>query len=601
MALEPQDLTGRAWESDLIDWRGFRIQQTQNWKMRLKIVDRLARGEWAEVFPNEAVMTENPYVMNMVQTGMEDHAKLVSEADPSVIYQPVKESSTAKEEAHLRESIANTHWSANDGDMMIPNLTLDIAGAGCAFVAVYADPDESEYPCYHKLNPRNCYPDVMNGKLLDLMVLEDLNIRTAARLFPDLGLQVDPKLKDHTVELLHYYSPEECIQAVVTKSDTGSPDRMYTVNRWKPRDKDGKPYLPVAFGQLNTFDGAFRGIYDQIIGSLMTKNRIIKQIMDYADQLIYAPWEEAGIMNPEAFKNVGPQTVFHRDPNVQGGGAIRVPPAGDAPQLLQYIDYLDREQRGGVASPSSRQGEISESQRSAAFVNSTQGALTSSVRNIQRIIANMREQLNVISFKQDEACLDFPKSLLYPIGKKNMYLPSRDIDGNYRNKVIYGAGAGLDRSQADVRVAQHVSGGLVSKQTGRAQIEYVRSPDAEEDQIELEQSVSILQQKLLATEDPMLLMKIISLQKNGMSFVDAVEKVTAEEQAKQQAAPPEGPPAPGAPGEMPGPEQGAAAEAQGLAAGATPAGQPLEFAPPPVQSVSVGQPSPARPLNMGGQ
>jgi hypothetical protein len=485
--------------------------------------------------------------------------------------------------------------------MMIPNLTMDLAGAGAAFIAVYSDPDEADYPCYHKLNPRFCYPDVMNGKLLDLMVLEDLNIRTAARLFPDLGLDKDVTLSNHVVELMHYYSPEECIQAVVTKNDTNAPDRMYITNRWKPRDKDGKPYLPVAFGQLNSYDGAFRGIYDQIVGSLMTKNRVIKQIMDYADQLIYAPWEEAGIMNPEAFTSVGPQTVFHRDPNVQGGGARRVPPAGDAPQLLQYIDYLDREQRGGVASPSSRQGEISESQRSAAFVNSTQGALTSSVRNIQRIIANMREQLNVISFKQDEAELDFKKDLLYPIGNKNTYTPTVDIDGNYKNKVIYGAGAGLDRSQADVRVAQHVSGGLVSKQTGRAQIEYVRSPDAEEDQIELEQSVSILQQKLLATEDPMLLMKIISLQKNGMSFVDAVEKVTAEEQAKQAAAPPEA----AAPGETPpmseGPQQGAAAEAQGLAAGATPAGQPLEFSPPPTQSVTVSGIPPARPLNMGGQ
>jgi hypothetical protein len=152
-------------------------------------------------------------------------------------------------------------------------------------------------------------------------------------------------------------------------------------------------------------------------------------------------------------------------------------------------------------------------------------------------------------------------------------------------------------------VAQHVSGGLVSKQTGRAQIEYVRSPDAEEAQIELEQSVSILQQKLLATEDPMIMMRIIAKQKDGMSFVDAQTEVMKEmqaEQAAQQPAPaPEG--EAGAPAQLPPPEEGAAAEAQGLAAGGQPAGQPLEFAPPPVQSVSVGGIPPARPLNMGGQ
>ena len=597
MALEPQDLTPRAWEADLIDWRGFRIQQMQDWKRRLKVVDRLYQGRWAELFPNESIMTDNPLVMNLVQQGMDDHARLVTEAQPSVVYPPTSERATAKQDAHLRESVASTHWDVNNGDMMVPQLSLDLSGAGVFFIAAYTDEDE-EYPCYQRLNPRFCYPDTLNGKLLDLMVLEDMNIRTAARLFPDLGLQIDPKKRGQVAEIMHYYSPEGCIQAVVVKGGVGGkPQSMTVTKRWQAVDKEGKPFLPVVMGKVDTYDGAFRGFYDQVIGSLLIKNRIVKQTIDYADQLVYAPWEEAGIMNPDAFTNVGPNTVFHRDPNVQGGGAIRVPPPGTAPQLLQFLQYLDQEQRGGTSNPAARQGEVEQDRASASFVVSTQGALTSDVRNQQRVIAKAREELNVISFKLDEAELNFKKELLYPIGNKNSYTPVTDIAGSYRNKVIYGAGAGLDRQSADIRVEGHVAAGLVSKQTGRTQIEYIRTPDAEETQIELEQSVSILQQKLAATEDPTILMKIIALQKEGITFADAVAAVV--EQQEHQP----GEETLGAPGETPGPEptpEGPAAQQAGAAAGGTMPGQPLEFAPPPSENISVTNPSPARPINVTG-
>src|ERR1700675_27513 len=139
MAIEPQDLTPRAWEADLIDWRGFRITQMQDWKRRLKIVDRLYQGRWAELFPNESIMTDNPLVMNMVQQGMDDHARLVTEAMPSVLYPPTKESSNAKDEAHVRESVANTHWAVNDGDMLVPQLSLDLSGAGAFFMGFFLD------------------------------------------------------------------------------------------------------------------------------------------------------------------------------------------------------------------------------------------------------------------------------------------------------------------------------------------------------------------------------------------------------------------------------------------------------------------------------
>src|SRR6266478_1977459 len=96
---DPRALKKRIYESDLVDWRSFRIQSLHNWKSRLSIVDKLYRGDWDEVFPDESVMRENPHVMNMVQVGLDDVAKLVSEAVPSIRCLPSKDTTNGETEA----------------------------------------------------------------------------------------------------------------------------------------------------------------------------------------------------------------------------------------------------------------------------------------------------------------------------------------------------------------------------------------------------------------------------------------------------------------------------------------------------------------------
>lgn len=574
-------LKGRVWESDLLDWRGYRMTALLDWKKRLRMVDAVARGDWAEVFSDESIMLENPHVMNLVQVGMNDKAKLASESVPSVVCYPEKETTTETEKAHLREAAFDTHWEMNNGDIMVPQLSMDLDGAGAAFVAVYVDKNTSDYPIYHRIDPRNAYPDIINGHLLDLIVLEDVNYRIAARAWPQLNLDQDPTIKNKYVELLHYYSPDECIQAVILRQDKNAEaNECYIVNRWDPMG-----VLPVAFAKLDSFDGHFRGNYDQVTGSLQTKNRIVKQILDYMDEVVYAPKEELGVLNPDAMD--GPGTTYHLDPMVPGAHISRIPAAAGALNAIPVlIEFLTQEQRGGTSYPAARQGEVSQSIASASFVASTMGSLTSDVRNIQRLIGKIREQLNMISGHYDENFLDFQKPLIRPISRVISYTPSRTFSGNYKSRVIYGASAGLDRMTADTRVMQHVGNGLVSRATGREQIDYVRDPNAEEAKIELEQTVDILKQKLLSTADMPTMLRLVELQAEGLNLQEAAAKVSQEQQAQAQVQPAEAGGPPGTPGPEGAPVS-APQEAQAMQAGGP--APPPQFAPPPLEQIMVGR------------
>lgn len=589
-------LKDRIWEADLTSWRGYRIQALQDWKNRLQRVDQVYRGAWQELFSDESMAVENPFIMNMVQVGMDDTAKLVSESSPTNVSFPHKDTKAATVESHIREAINDTYWEVNRGADLVPLLSMDIQGSGAAFIAAYIDKKRSKYPLIHRIDPRYAYPDVLNGVLQDLIVLEDINYRVAAREYPSLGLDNDPDISNKFVEMLHYYSAKLCIQAVIIKPSTNAaPTSTYIVNKWDP-----KGVLPVVMGKLDTFDGHFRGMFDQVIGSLQVKNRITKQVLDYTDEIVYAPKEELGVLNPDAVD--GPGTVYHLDPTVPGAGMRRVPPASPALEVLKLLDYIDRENRGATTYPAARQGEVTQSIASASFVASTMGSLTSTVRNIQRLIGSMRQELNKIFNQYDENFLNFEKPMCRPIGKKMTYTPKVDIAEHYECKVVYGASAGLDRMTADTRVMQHVGNGLVSRQTGREQLDYIPDPLNEQARIEVEQTTDILKQKLLTEADVPTMLRLVSLQSDGLTLAEAAAVISKEQQDQAQQAQPGQMPPGAMPGATPGPEAAPTSVAQqgeAIQAGATQPQAAPQFAPPPSEAVMVGRQAPGHFQDLG--
>ncbi|HSE44859.1 MAG TPA: hypothetical protein VLA89_05980, partial [Gemmatimonadales bacterium] len=359
---------------------------------------------------------------------------------------------------------------------------------------------------------------------------------------------------------------------VLTKANTPIKDGYIEVKRWSPG------VLPVAFAMLDSFDGEFRGMFDQVFGSLKTKNRIVKLMMDYTDQLVYAPLVSKGLLNPE--EGYGPAAHYRLDPNIPDAQMGRLQPGGSSPQLFNILEYLDREQRAGVSFPSQRQGDVSQSIASASFVQSTQGQLTSTVRNIQRLLSHFREQLNKACYELDDKFMDEAKPLVRPVGKKKEYTPSRDIRGQYDSQVLYGAGAGLDRLNADVRVLQHLGAGLISRETARGQIDYLAQDGEQADQINREMAESAMAQKFLTEAPWEVVAQAWKKMGEGLSLPDAIQKVVEEQEGVPGATPAPQAPGPAPAGESPQTEQMA------LQKGRTPPAEP-KFRPEPLTNILV--------------
>lgn len=566
----------RVTEDYLTDIRNHRVTNFGAWKIRTDKVDALYRGEWSTVFPDETVESLTPIVQNIVKTSMDDIAALVSESMPSMRVWPQDDSVRAQKKAYITEAIAETYWENSQGFALTPQLAMDLIGAGAAFLVI--DVYNTTYPELRRVDPRMCYPDTWNGKLQDLLVTQTIKLRQAERVFPMFRdmFQMQPS-SQVTVEVWEYYSEEECVQAFcLVKAGKVMKDSAHIVKRWKPN------CMPAAMAKMDTFDGEFRGMFDQIDGSLRTKNTIVQLLMDYTDQITYAPIVSKGLLNED--ESPGPNAHYRLDPNVPDAQVGRLQPAGSSPQLFALLEYLEREQRGATAYPTSRQGNVSQSIASASFVASTQGQLTSVVRNVQRLLGGLREDATRKAFSLDRDYLDFSKPLFRSIGDRKSYAPSKDIPEQVFVKTVLSASSGLDRMNGDVRVMQLLGANLISRETAREQIDFLPQDGEEEDRIEREMAKTALAQKFLTEAPYDQVAAVYKEMGSGLPLADAIAKVM--EAAAAEAAVAAGPPAPGqemAPTE--GGPMAASADQTALSKGGSP--EDLNIAPPPLTQIMV--------------
>lgn len=580
-----KELQGRDVEQYLVGIRNSYVDSFSGWKTRIEATDAMIRGEWSVPYPDGTSKMAKPKVMNLMDTQPRDIARLVSESTPSVSCMPMGEKKADIDNANLREQIARTYWAKNRGDLLVSQWAMDLVITGTAFACIWADA-QSPYPHITRRDPRFCYPDVVNGMIQDLLVVQRVKARVLQRQYPDVDFGIDNDDMDDFAEVWEYYSREENILAaspLAKKSQAPVENGVAVINRWSA----GLECAPIAFAQLPSPDGGFRGMLDQLADSLVTKNRMVEYSLDIAHQYVYAPFLEKGVLNPN--DEPGPSTIYHLDPQVNDAQFGRVAPAPGSPQVFNLLSYLDDAQRGQAAYPSTRQGEVPARADSAAFVASTQGQLTSVVRNIQFLIGDLRKQATTVAMEMDSKELDFKKPLVRPAGKKVLYLPSKDIAGNYEVEVVYGAGAGLDRQSADVRLLQYYGNGAISAETMLENTDFVADPQMEIEKRQREELERVALQRFGSDPSVSLdyLFVVLGLMDEGMDFREAVQ-AAAEQVAPQPQVPQPGEAAPaGPPGAAPSaPEQQAALE-QGQVPQGAPTAVPAPFSPPPLEQVFV--------------
>lgn len=543
MAKAPKKVKSRYDEQYLLGIRQQRGDSYAAWKQRIANADRLGRGEFPSITTTGGgIVLREPAILNLADAMPRDVARLAAENRPAYTAPQLGDELADERNAALRGAIARTYFEANNWDILQANFVMDAVVTGAMAAAFWVDKAFSPYPLMMRLDPRTIYPEVYNGTVINMLVVTKMKATTAHYMFPSLDVrgrleraEEDP---DGDVEVWDYYAADEVVKCInVLDSGGGSIDATI-VSSWNPQTD----ICPAAFWQVPSPDGAIRGLLDQIGGSLAAKDKAIKDMLEYNAQAVYSPFFEMGVLNSDV--PPGPDVIYHGDttstvpPFMQ-----RIQPAASSNQVMGLVQFMDSEQRGQIGYPSTRQGDVNVSQGSAAYVASTQGQLTSMVREALRGLTTIQQQAARIMFNLDKAHLKDPKPLVASIGNKKQYSPERDIKSNVVY-VSYGAGAGIDRLQTDSRLLQYYSAGVIPAKRMLAETDFVDDPESWLNERQDEELERVALQRFGGDPNTSLdfLIQTLALKRDqGMDFVEAYLAVLEQQQQSSQAeAPAEG-------------------------------------------------------------
>ena len=558
-------------------------------KARIGKFDKVYGGNLLGLTVEENSLENEPYVENKLKNAAHDIKRLAREAHGVPVFTKEGEDDKSERRSKIRAAVTDTIWQEGGGADVEGMFYLDLIRGGFTAVAAYTN-NTSEYPLAMRCDPQFSYPTVTNGRLQDFLYLQTVKERQAALLFPDAGLSKSAASTDN-VDVIMFFDRDKVIQAIVSKKDKKTTAKI--VDTWVHK----LGVVPVAFRALETADGHFRGLLDQLSGPLRARNKATRLMIDYLEDMAHAPYEEKGIENSST--PPGPTTVYHHERDAEGETFIRrVQPAAPAAAVFGLLNYLDTQEQNEGFQPPARVGTVKQSIASGSFVEATQGSLSSVVLELQGYVAELRRDWNKVALKIDETHLDREKPLVRAVGQKQTYTPKKDIKGWYYHKIAFGAAAGLDRTSADSRVLQHLGAGLIDEGIARSQIDYIEEDTNVQDDVDRMLLRKVMFQKLI--QDPAVpfsaLAQLEQEMGNGKSRFEALKAVLPQILAReeQQLAAEAGPagPAQGAPDEqvqgateagLELPPQGGVPQGQGQRAADA---ELADFAPPPFTQIS---------------
>lgn len=510
---------------------GFRKQWSHTMhKTALQDFDSIYRGDVKSLFPDEDEVPDKLLIENKLKNATHDLARLASDARGVASFMRDTDNKTGKARQQMRNVIASTIYTVTKGRKMERQLYLDFIAGGIACVAGYYN-GESVYPQVLRLDPRFVYPSVRNGVLRSLVYVETMKERDAAYVWEDLGLNKDKK-NERDVTISTYYDDHEVVTSVGTTNAKGDVTSLVHVQRWEHE----LGCVPVAFVNLDSADGSYHGLLDQLAGPVMVRSKIVRLLVDYLESMVHAPLEYKNIIDPT--EEPGPLAKYEHDPTAEESFIRRMAPAAPAGSVFGLLQYMQGEEAAEAIQPPSRVGIVRQSIASGSFVDSTQGTLSSVVLELQEAMAELRYELNCILFKIDVKHMNYEKPLMRAVGNKHMYTPKDDMGDWHFHTIQYGAGAGVNRAAAANRVQLDLGAGLIDKGLAREQIDYIDDPDAVQRRIDAENLSNVFFQRF--STDPNTKMShiaqaILEMGK-GKDFLEVIEQIAPELVAEEEEA-----------------------------------------------------------------
>lgn len=308
---------------------------------------------------------------------------------------------------------------------------------------------------------------------------------------------------------------------------------------------------PVRIVSRPSIDGEKRGQFDDVIGVQLARAITATYTMSAVQQSVEAP-----IALPDDVQEfeIGPFTaVQSKEPQKIGRVPLNVPPG-----LFPEQQMLAQEQRVGSRYPEARSGNFDASIVTGQGVQALMGTFDTQIQTFQRLNSSALEDVLNMCFELDDK--------LWPNRERSVrvkdsgspteitYIPRKDIAGDYSIDVNYGAVAGLDPNRALIFILQTISGGMMSRETGRRLLPVEMDDVAESRRMDVEAirdatlgAMAALPQAIpqmaAGGQDPRQLVEqlaqVIKLRENGKTIDEAVRQVFAPKEPAQEPQSPD--------------------------------------------------------------
>lgn len=344
---------------------------------------------------------------------------------------------------------------------------------------------------------------------------------------------------DSEIECVRYCDDEQTILYLPDR------DNLILAQYANPIDR-----CPAVVIERPRLDGKARGAYDQVVWVQLAAHRLAMLAMNGAYNAVMAP---LALPKDAQSLSMGPDAVIRTD---QPQNVRRVPI--EIPQsAFAWGQNLSTELRIGAGYPDARLGAPQGSVVTGRGVEALMGGFDTQIKRFQEIARHGISETTSIAFEMDEKIFGSTERIvngtMHGESYQITFSPSAAIAGNHACDVSYGFAAGLSPNAAAVLLLQLRGDGLISRDTVREQLPFDIDVDAEQRQLDVQESEDALKQGLFAFAqalgpmaqagmDPAVpiraLAQVIDARQKGTPLAEAVSAAFApDEPAPAEAAP----------------------------------------------------------------
>ncbi len=492
-------------------------------------------------------------VPNLMMSGLEHLSQKIGRIPNLKVDVPNnKDSDRARAKADKIARIVTSYDDTQKLDLQMPQVGRWLPGYGFAVWVIREKkgPDGTPYPCAELRDPYNCFPGYFGAdqQPKEMAIVRRVPKEALARTYPKFAEKIMDKdgYATNTLGIGNAYA------SAYTDSYNGSwansngegdllaeyynEEGTYifhmtsaTILDFIPNPLDSGPSFVVA--KKFAFD-RLQGQYDQIIGLMASMAKINVMSIIAMEDAVFTETNISGEIESGQYRK-GRFAVNYLAPGTQVSK-----PASNVPyQIFQQIDRIERQLRVGGSYPVSDDSQSPLSFATGRGLEELGASMSLMIREYHTVMADAIEMIDAKRLEWDQKMYGGESKDLSGYYNNQFfsekYEPSKDIQGAYKTRRVYGAMAGYDEPQKIVTGLQLLQAGIIDTQTLQENLDGLDNLTTVNSRITKEKADKILFDTLLAQAqqgDPKATMAVVQIRKNPDDMQNILDKFfTAEE------------------------------------------------------------------------